>query len=526
MTLTNASKQRDVLSNLTWLLPAIALALIGVGLVLYLTRDGAGAGGDSAWYVMGAQNLLAGNGYARFSGGGELRPITGFPPFFSMVLAVISATGLEPFTGAQLLNTILFGANLLLVSLLIFKASKSPAATVIGVLLVLTSANLIESHSWVMSEPLYIFISLLIAHLVSLGIPAGDRRLLIVAGVFSATAILTRYSGFSLVAAGAICIAFLGPRNARWRLSSSGLFSALALAPPVGWLLTQASDSGTLANRQIIFHSMNPELLLAYQREFVTWAFARQLPLSWRPRAILALAIAAIGPIHFLVSRLRRSHFRLPKVDRYGEALPWFLGVYLLAYLGVLVVNSLFLDAATTLGAPSRYLAPAYVALVILATITTTDLINSVRTTRIPAAFALSLGVLLVALHLGQSLEILRADGLNLGYVDVKRNAPNLVAGLSEIEHSTPIISNNPEMIFILANRPAYLLPVRIDAYTQSEREDYEQNIKANRRRLEQGAILVILGKPDEGALEAMNDLNVTPLTGYTSAAFYGAGEG
>ncbi len=523
MTLTNATWHRGVLSNLTVLLP---LALIGVGLVLYLTRGGAGAGGDSAWYVMGAQNLLAGNGFARFSGGGELRPITGFPPFFSLALAGISATGVEPFSAAQLLNTILFGANLLLIGLLIFKASKSRWATVIGVLLVLTSANLIESHSWVMSEPLYIFLSLVVAHLVSIGISAGDRRLFVIAGLFSAAAILTRYSGFSLVAAGAVCIAFLGPRNARWRLPSSALFSALAVAPPLWWLWTQASDGGTLANRQILFHSMNPELLLAYQREFVTWAFARQLPLSWRPRAILAVTIAAMGPIYFVVSRLRRSRFRLPKVDRYGEALPWFLGVYLVAYLGVLVANSLFLDAATTLGAPSRYLAPAYVALVILATVTTADLVNRVKTTRLPAAFALSLGLLLVALHIGQSLEILSDDGLNLGYVDVKRNRPELVAGLSEIDPSTPIISNNPEMIFILANRPAYLLPIRVDAYTQREREDYEQNINANRRRLEQGAILVILGSPDGGALEAMNDLNVTPLEGYTTATFFGADEG
>ncbi len=510
---------------MTAFLPAFALALIGVGLVLYLTRDGAGAGGDSAWYVMGAQNLLAGNGFARFSGGGELRPITGFPPFFSLVLAGVSVTSLEPFTGAQHLNTILFGANILLVGLLIYKASKSRWATVIGVLLVLTSANLIESHSWVMSEPLYIFLSLVVAHLVSLGVPSGDRRLFVAAGLICAAAILTRYSGFSLVAAGAVCLALLGPRGPRWRLSSAALFSVLSLAPPLWWLWTQASDGGTLANRQVIFHNMNPELMLAYQRELVTWAFARQLPLSWRPRAILALIIAAIGPIYFVVSRLSRSHLRIPKVDRYGEALPWFLGIYLLAYLGVLAVNSLFLDAATTLGAPSRYLAPAYVALVILATVTTVDLVNNRNITRLPAAFAFSLGLLLVALHLSQSLEILSGDGLNLGYVDVKRNQPELVAGLSNIDPFTPIISNNPEMIFILAERPAYLLPIRVDAYTQSERQDYDQNINANRTRMEQGAILVILGNPDEGALEAMNDLNVTPLAGYIAAAFYRAGD-
>ena len=107
----------------------------------------------------------------------------------------------------------------------------------------------------------------------------------------------------------------------------------------------------------------------------------------------------------------------------------------------------------------------------------------------------------------------------------MKRNQTELVAGLSNIDPFTPIISNNPEMIFILAERPAYLLPIRVDAYTQSERQDYDQNINANRTRMEHGAILVILGNPDEGALEAMNDLNVTPLAGYIAAAFYRAGD-
>ena len=525
--MSSAPWRRRILSNKTALLPAVALALVGIGLVLYLTREGAGASGDSAWYVMGAQNLLAGNGFARLSGGGELRPITGFPPFFSLVLAGVSATGIEAFTGAQILNTTLFGANLLLTGLLIHRGSGSRWATVIGVLLVLSSVTLIESHSWVMSEPLYIFLSLMVAHLISLGILDGDRRLFAIAGLLAAAAILTRYSGFSLLVAGVACIALLGSQGARWRLPSAALFAAIGFLPPLAWLWTRASGNGTLANRQIFFRSMNPELILAYQREFVTWVFSRQLPLSWRPRAIAAILIMAIGPIYFVISRLKRSHFRLPEVERYGDVLPWFLGVYLLSYFGVLVSNSLFLDAATTLGgAPARYLAPAYVALVILATVTTADLVMSFDRTRIPAMLAISLGLVLVALHVGQTIEILRYDGLSLGYLDVKQNMPELVEDLIEIDPAIPIISNNPEMIFILSSRTAYLLPIRLDAYTQSERDDYQQNIRANRTRLEGGAILVILGNPDEGALEAMNDLNVTPLTGYPSATFYKAGEG
>jgi hypothetical protein len=475
---------------------------------------------------MGAQNLLAGNGFARFSGGGELRPITGFPPAFSVVLAGISAAGVEPFVSAQILNTFLFGTNLLLAGTLIYKASRSRWATAIGVLILLVTATLIESHSWVMSEPLYIFLSLIVAHLVALGIPSGDRRLLVVAGLLVGAAILTRYAGFSLLAAGGLCILVLGSMDLKWRAISSIMFAALGLVPAVWWLWRLSSEGSSLANRQVIFHAMSQELMGAYRGELVAWVFARQLPVSWRPRAILAFTIAAIGPLHFVISRLRASHLRRPSADRYGEVLPWFLGSYLLAYIGVLAANSLFLDAATTLGAPERYLAPAYVALVILSTVTTAELVSSVKTTKLPAAFALTLGLLLVVLHLSRSLMLLGDEGLNLGYVDIKRDRPELVAGLRAIDSEIPIISNNPEMVFILAGRPAYLLPIRFDAYSQTERADYEKNVRANRRRLEEGAVLVILGNPDEGALQAMDDLNVTPIRGFSSAMFYGAAEG
>jgi hypothetical protein len=85
------------------------------------------------------------------------------------------------------------------------------------------------------------------------------------------------------------------------------------------------------------------------------------------------------------------------------------------------------------------------------------------------------------------------------------------------------IISNNPELVFILAERPAYLLPFRQDPYSQQPRSDYELSIRATRRQLEDGAVLVIFGSPDEQALEAMEDLNVTPMAGFGSTMFYGA---
>ena len=518
---SNASR-----TEIAALVLALVIAILGMGLVLHLTRNGAGASGDSAWYIMGAQNLLSGNGFSRFSGGGELRAITQFPPALSVALAGLTEVGMATFTAARIFNTVLFGVNLLLTAILIYKVSRSGWAMMLGTLLVLTSSQQIEIHSWIVAEPLYIFLSLIVAHLIALGISSSSRRLLGLAGVFVAVAILTRYVGFTLMAAGALGILLLGQMKANWRLGSSGLFVVLGLMPVLWWVATSISDGGSIANRQLLFHSINPDLMRAYQAEVVSWVFGQQLPLPWRPRAILVVLIASIGPVYFLVSRIRSGGLGRPRGDAYSEVLPWFLGTYLLAYAGVLTVNSLFLDAGTPPDTAARYMAPAYVALIIFSTVTTTELVRQVRKTKLPATFAISLGLLLISLNFNQSIDLLGDPGLSLGYVMLRSSEPELVKALGELDLDVPIISNNPETVFILTERPAYILPIRVDPQTQIERSDYQQNIDAHRRRLESGAVVVIFGNPDQLALEAMNDLNVSPFLGFSTAMFYKAGEG
>jgi hypothetical protein len=71
-------------------LAVLLLVLIAVAagsLVGANTRWGVGLRGDSYAYISGARNLAAGLGYSRISGGGEVRPITHFPPLFSLLLA-------------------------------------------------------------------------------------------------------------------------------------------------------------------------------------------------------------------------------------------------------------------------------------------------------------------------------------------------------------------------------------------------------------------------------------------------------
>lgn len=64
----------------------ILVGMLAAWTLKIATPYGLGLRNDSVQYIFGARNLLAGNGYMRTSGGGELKPITTVPPLFLLSL--------------------------------------------------------------------------------------------------------------------------------------------------------------------------------------------------------------------------------------------------------------------------------------------------------------------------------------------------------------------------------------------------------------------------------------------------------
>ena len=138
----------------------LLLAVGGVALVLYHSRYGLGTTGDSVHYLMGAQNILSGEGFGRTTASGEVRPITMLPPFYSTAMASTGLLGLEIPDGARVLNALLFGANIFLVGLLVYRHTKSVWASLTGAAVILTFRDVIQYHAWQMPEALFIFFPL------------------------------------------------------------------------------------------------------------------------------------------------------------------------------------------------------------------------------------------------------------------------------------------------------------------------------------------------------------------------------
>jgi len=110
----------------TLLLLALA-SLGGVFLVLYATPEGLGLSDDSIAYIAGARSLLSGDGYreAYLASNGY---VTHFPPAFSITLALIGLSGIDPLRAARYLIAFLFGANMFLSGIVGWKMTKSALA--------------------------------------------------------------------------------------------------------------------------------------------------------------------------------------------------------------------------------------------------------------------------------------------------------------------------------------------------------------------------------------------------------------
>lgn len=240
---------------------------------------------------------------------------------------------------------------------------------------------------------------------------------------------------------------------------------------------------------------MSTELVNTYLGELVALIFARQVPLSWRPRALLAGIIAWTGPVYFV---LRSAYSRL-KGDRNAmgvqplRPLRWLLLMYTLAYFAAFVANTLFFDAGTTLAVVDRYVTPGYVVLVILSVITSHDLICRARPRQVAAGTGLAVAGFLVVIHVLQSTSLFGQPGIDLGYMRVRNENPEAVDTLRELDPDAEVVTNNPELFYVLAGRPAYRSPIRQDPSTLEIRDDYPEQVALVERVLDQGGALVLL---------------------------------
>src|ERR671924_1054613 len=127
----------------------VALIIVmGMFLVWYSTRWGAGLISDTFQYVSSARSFASGNGFSIPYGDGELEPMTKYPPMFPIVLSLFEFAGISALQGARFVNIFLFGVNIPLVFISVRQLTRSYSFSLLASLLLSIAFFLIEVDSW------------------------------------------------------------------------------------------------------------------------------------------------------------------------------------------------------------------------------------------------------------------------------------------------------------------------------------------------------------------------------------------
>ncbi|MBN1264741.1 MAG: phospholipid carrier-dependent glycosyltransferase [Anaerolineales bacterium] len=467
------------------------LAALAMVLILYVTGPGMVLTGDSVRYIMGAENMVLGNGYSRLDGYGNPKPIVGFPPAFPASISLLMFLGIDKLVAPRILNTFFFCGNVFLVGWLIFRFSKKQLPAVLGAVAVLGFHRTVEFHSYALSEPGFIFLSLLSFVLLAEYQRNHTWGRLLLLGLVLGILPLFRY--VSLAVLPVACLLILVFSNEEWkkRLVKVVVLGVEGILPTLLWFQRNARLEGTVTNRSLAYHPIPVEKLVNYRNEVVSWLIPQILQIEWRPRfshLIIVLAVLTLGYAVFKYRQYKTQAFEPGHIWSY-KLLPIFSLLFMYAYLATVFLSTSFLDAS--MSAYRRYLLPVYVYLVIFLLCMFVELISMAKPWRYAGIAGFVLWVFIFGFHLQFTCDSLEEIRDVSAYDSWAEGAVEAGEFLRDLDPSTVILTNEIDLVYLLG-RNSFLIPIKQDNYTQEARDDFDHQLEAFHEKMENGAVLAI----------------------------------
>ena len=470
------------------LLILLIIGVFGLFIILYSTPYGMGLVNDSSAYINGARNLLAGDGYSRTAGNGAAVPLTHFPPFLSMVLASFGRFGIDALQAIRIVNSVLFGINIMLVGIVVYAMTKSTFFSILGAALFLLSETIISIHTFALSEPLFIFlffISILLIH-SHLVFPKFVK--IIILGIITGLIYLTRYIGVSVF--GALFIIFLMQDiNAKGKIKNLLFYLLTSAILPLIWSIRNALLTGNFANRTIYYHPISEHKWFEGIANFWDWIFPGNFNLYGRsPKLFMWLLIIII----FSILYLGVIHvWQYIKMNKKNQDQLIFIGIIaeLFIYLAVLIFSMTFVDPVTIF--ENRMIAPLYLCLIIISMVILNKIwqkgnrCHKTLVTIIVVVFLLSFGrdsyILVNNLH---------NDGQ--GFASSWWHNPEMINDIKSLEDKI-IYSNRITALYLITERPAFTLPSPEEIRDIDKSSNTDQQLNQIRSNVIDGDAVILM---------------------------------
>lgn len=293
-------KPTSVRSVSGWSIALGFIAFLGAAHILIRTfRYGVVYHNDADVYIFDAETLATGQIFER---GGLLWS----PPLFAAVLSLYRPLGIEPSDVGRFFNIVSFGLIVLVAGHWLNRFVRFRFVVIGTVVTIVISYPLVRISSQLLSETLFIFMTLLA--LIKLESLLNGRKVKFGFGlliVFSSLAFLTRWMGFTVVVTGALLILTSRgtPTSIKWKHTI--IYSVVSSLPAALWMTRNQIVNGSLTSRESERVTNQPlwDSLTQFGDELHLWIFGRN-SFGWLDICLwAAVALAGFGAAKTLTTR-------------------------------------------------------------------------------------------------------------------------------------------------------------------------------------------------------------------------------
>jgi len=363
-------------STLHWPL-LLLLSAAGFAVVMGLTAPrGPGVSTDAVQYIAAADTFAQSGRFLTFTG----RPLVNFPPLYPLLLASSRLLfGIDPVVSARVMNAFAFSATILLAGLVFWVLMPSSRWWgTFASLSVLVSPSFLALYTNILSDPLFIVLTLLFLLAAQRYLHTASPRLFLGVAFICALAALTRYVGVTLIVPGLLLISYSNWPSRRERISKAALFVCVSLAPLAVWLVRNVS----LVGLPFGYRDPTERLPLGNASDLTTKVAHWFIPDGVGAPAFYCLLVVVLM---LIILAGRKAATRMNGARHFLSAQPAsiMVGVFLMAYSAALLLS---IETPEHIGLvfDDRFYLPMYVPIVLLLCL----LIRRVLLTMLPPSLA------------------------------------------------------------------------------------------------------------------------------------------
>ena len=336
------------------------LVIISEGIMLYATSWTTGVSPDSIKYIEVARNIISGAGLSISPG----ETLTHFPPLYPTFLAISGLIGFDPLDGARWLHVFLYGANVLLVTTIIFRETNgSIMASVFGALFMISSLSMFDIHTMAWSEPLFILLTLIGFFILSEYLANQENiTMLVISALFIGFAFLTRYIGISLIVTASASVLLLRKSNIFLKIKYTIIYVVISSLPMTFWLVRNKMVTNNLTDRTVKYHPIDLNRIEQGITTLSEWLLLPENLSSFSKNIFIIVFVCFLTAGTFLFFLKQKKAFDSLE-DNKNLYFPIISIVLFGVYILILVVSISFFDAHTPLD--NRILSPLFPFLII-----------------------------------------------------------------------------------------------------------------------------------------------------------------